>query len=284
MSLSPLVTSRAELADRLAAVRREGKSIGLVPTMGALHEGHLSLVDASRRDCDFTVVTIFVNPTQFGPDEDFRRYPRTLEADLTLLAKRSADLIFAPPTDDIYRPGHGTRVAVGAVAEPWEGRIRPGHFDGVATIVLKLFHLVPADRAYFGQKDYQQTLVIRRMAADLDVPIEIKICPIVREADGLAMSSRNAYLSPAERVQAAALSRSLRLARQLVVEGVRDASAIQSRMASVLGEAGIDHIDYVALVDPDTLAELPEITGPTVALVAARVGTTRLIDNEILRP
>src|SRR4051812_44716799 len=186
-----IAASVRELRECLAAARHTGKRIGLVPTMGALHEGHLSLVDAARRECDFVVVTIFVNPTQFAPGEDFSRYPRNLEADLGKLHDRGAHLAFTPATSEIYPHGFSTSVDVGRIAEPLEGKFRPGHFRGVATVVLKLFNLAPADVAYFGRKDYQQTLVVRRMAADLDLPIEIQVCPIVREPDGLAMSSRN---------------------------------------------------------------------------------------------
>lgn len=282
--MTSLITTRSELAAWIKAARQRGQSIGLAPTMGALHEGHLSLVDAARRDCDLSVTTIFVNPTQFGPGEDFTRYPRTLESDMEKLASRKCDMVFAPAMDDIYRPGHATTVHVAKVTEPLEGRFRPTHFDGVSTIVLKLFQLIPADRAYFGQKDYQQSLLIRRMVADLDVPIEVVVCPIVREADGLAMSSRNVYLSSDERQRAAALSRSLRLGKQLVAEGVRDAGTILERMQGVISEPGGIQVDYVALAHPDTLEEVREVSGPTVALIAVRVGKTRLIDNDIFTP
>ena len=215
-STPKLVTTVAQLRDELGAVRRAGKKIGLVPTMGALHEGHLSLVRAARAECDYTVVSIYVNPSQFGPGEDFAKYPRTLEDDLALLAGCRTDLVFAPSNEEVYRPGHATWVEVGAVAEPLEGACRPGHFRGVATIVLKLLNMVQPDVAYFGQKDFQQALVIRRMVADLDVPVAIRVCPIVREADGLAMSSRNRYLSPAARQRALVLWKSLQLAGELV--------------------------------------------------------------------
>ena len=191
------VTTVAQLREQLRTARRAGRKIGLVPTMGALHEGHLSLVRAAKAECDYTVVSIYVNPSQFGPNEDFAKYPRTLEADLALLAGCGADLVFAPGNDEVYRAGHATWVEVGPVAEPLEGVFRPGHFRGVATVVLKLLNMVQPDAAYFGQKDYQQALVIRRMVADLDLPVAIRVCPTVREPDGLAMSSRNRYLSPA---------------------------------------------------------------------------------------
>jgi pantoate--beta-alanine ligase len=247
--------------------------------MGALHEGHLSLVRRSAASGDFTVVTIFVNPTQFGPSEDFSRYPRTLESDLALLADAEADLVFAPAADQIYRPGFSTYVEPPEVARPLEGRCRPGHFRGVATIVLKLFHLVPADVAYFGQKDFQQTRVIETMVEDLDVPIRIEICPTVRETDGLAMSSRNRYLSPAERQQALAVSRSLGRVTALFRDGQRDAAALRAAMEQVLVEAHITRIDYAAIVDPRKLTDVTRADHESMALIAAFAGSTRLIDN-----
>lgn len=247
--------------------------------MGALHEGHLSLVAASNRECDFTVVTIFVNPTQFAPHEDFAKYPRTLEADLEKLAAFKVDAVFAPSNEEMYPPGFSTYVEPPAAASPWEGECRPGHFRGVATVVLKLFHAVPADVAYFGHKDYQQSVVIRRMVEDLNLPIEIRVLPTVREPDGLAMSSRNVYLSPQERQRALALSRSLQLAEQSTTQGERSAKTLRERMLETLHSGGVTDIDYVAIVDPETLAPVDELTGPAVALIAARVGTTRLIDN-----
>jgi pantoate--beta-alanine ligase len=259
-----------------------GRSVGVVPTMGALHAGHLSLVEASCRQCGFTVVTLFVNPMQFGPGEDFSRYPRDLDKDLELLSAYPVDLVFAPTVDQMYPSGHTTFVDVGAVAEPLEGKHRPGHFRGVATIVLKLFNLVAADVAFFGQKDYQQTLVVRQMVRDLDVPIEIRICPTVRETDGLALSSRNVYLSDRERQQALVISRSLQLADELVKRGERSARVILDRMRELFAAEPEIQVQYIALADPDTLANVSEIRGPTVALIAAKVGATRLIDNWIL--
>ncbi|MEX2112121.1 MAG: pantoate--beta-alanine ligase [Pirellulales bacterium] len=276
-----LVTDSDALRKQVARARRDGKSIGLVPTMGALHAGHLSLADAARRDCGFVVVTIFVNPTQFGPHEDFARYPRTLEADAQLLAGHGVDLIYAPSTEAMYRAQHATYVMMEGPALVLEGEFRPGHFRGVATIVLKLFNLVQPDRAYFGRKDFQQALLMRHMVADLNLPIHVEICPIVREADGLALSSRNVYLSPDERRRALAISQCLRLARQLVAEGKTDARAIVARMRAMLDAASLQ-IDYVALADPNTLAPIEQVTQPTVAAIAARVGATRLIDNMML--
>lgn len=282
-SQSPLVVHHlADLRAAVADARRAGRSVGLVPTMGALHAGHLSLVDACRRECGQTVVSVFVNPTQFAPGEDFDRYPRPFAADLQFLAEREADLVFAPSTQDMYPPGNATQVDVGPVAEPLEGRFRPGHFRGVATVVLKLFHQVVPDVAFFGRKDFQQSLVVRRMTTDLNLPIEIRVCPTVREADGLALSSRNVYLNSTERRQALALSRSLRLAKDLAAGGERDAATILQRMHELFAAEPNIRLDYIALADPDTLADLTTIDTEAVALIAARVGATRLIDNETI--
>jgi pantoate--beta-alanine ligase len=276
-----LVTDADELRERIAAARAAGKTIGLVPTMGALHAGHTSLADAARRDCGFVVATIFVNPTQFGPNEDFTRYPRTLEADSRLLAGHGVDLIYAPSTEAMYAADHATYIVMEGPALLLEGEFRPGHFRGVATIVLKLFNLVQPDRAYFGRKDFQQALLIQQMVADLNLPIQVEVCPIVRETDGLALSSRNVYLSPDERRRALSISQSLRLAKKLVSEGTTDAGTVIARMRSLLDAADLN-IDYVALADPHTLEPVKSVTGPTVAAIAARVGATRLIDNEML--
>jgi len=281
--LPRVVTTVAEIRAALLPYRREGKRIGLVPTMGALHAGHLSLVWASKAECDVTVVWIYVNPSQFGPHEDLAKYPRTLQADVEKLVTSNTDFVLAPGDAEVYRPGHDSWVNVGAVAEPWEGRCRPGHFRGVSTIVLKLLNIVQPDVAYFGQKDYQQASVIRRMVADLDVAVEIRVCPIIREPDGLAMSSRNVYLSPGARQRAAVLWRSLELARQLVAGGERDAAEIVRQMTEQMLAVGAT-IDYVALVDPDSLAAVERIAGPTLALLAAKFDGTRLIDNAILEP
>jgi pantoate--beta-alanine ligase len=281
-STGPLVIqSAAEAQKHLRAARDGGASIGVVPTMGALHEGHLSLVDAARADCDLVVVTIFVNPTQFGPGEDFSRYPRNLDADVKLLATRGVDVVFAPETTAMYGPEHATSVVVAGPALGLEGAHRPTHFQGVATIVLKLFNIVSPDRAYFGGKDYQQTLVVQRMVADLDLSVEVKVCPIVREPDGLALSSRNVYLSPSERVRALALWQCLELAQAMVAAGTREVPEILERMRAILRAAAAE-IDYVAICNADTLAPLERVEGAAVALVAARVGATRLIDNRRL--
>lgn len=283
--LPRLVHTVHELREIVAKVRGQGQTIGLVPTMGALHEGHLSLVRAARDECDFTIVTIFVNPTQFGPTEDLDAYPRTLETDLKKLAEVEADLVFAPANAEVYGPDHATWVTVNSVSKPLEGEHRPTHFRGVTTVVLKLFNMTQSDVAYFGQKDYQQTLVIRRMVEDLDVPIRIRVCPIVREPDGLAMSSRNAYLSPKERQEAIVLYRSLCLARELIEQGEREVSVIVDRMRHLMQDAKDSQIDYIAVADAQTL--VPVTTIPTdraegfevVIALAVKIGQTRLIDN-----
>jgi pantoate--beta-alanine ligase len=261
------------------AARAAGKTVGFVPTMGALHEGHLSLVDGARAECDVSVVSIFVNPTQFGPTEDLGRYPRDLERDLRLLGTRGCDLVFAPAADQIYPAGYDTSIDVGELGRQLEGEFRPDHFRGVATVVLKLFQIVPADVAYFGRKDYQQTLVVERLVADLNVPIEIRVMPTVREPDGLAMSSRNAYLSAEERRRALALSQSLQLADEIVRAGVRDVETIRGKMLAHLTSAGVDEVQYVAFVVEGTITPVRSVDGPTTVVIAAKVGATRLIDN-----
>ncbi|MBX7164917.1 MAG: pantoate--beta-alanine ligase [Pirellulales bacterium] len=266
------------------AARQAGRRVGCVPTMGALHAGHVSLVEAARRDCEFVVVSIFVNPTQFGPHEDFTKYPRELASDCRKLAGHGADLVYAPAADAMYGPGHALYVEVGGVTEPLEGECRPGHFRGVATVVLKLFNRVQPDRAYFGQKDFQQALLIRRLVADFDLPIEVIVCPIVREPDGLAMSSRNAYLDGEARQKALVLSRSLQLAADLVAAGERRPEAVLARMRALYDGLAQVEIDYLALADRETLAPVATIDARTVALVAVRVHGTRLIDNLVLEP
>jgi pantoate--beta-alanine ligase len=219
-SVNPqLLTDGEAVRQTVVKARAAGKTVGLVPTMGALHEGHLSLLGAARAECDLTIVSIFVNPTQFAPQEDYRTYPRDLERDVALLGSRGCDLVFAPSDKSMYAANHTTFVDVGAIGQVLEGEYRPTHFRGVATIVLKLFHLAPGNRAYFGRKDYQQTIVVRQMVADLNVPIDVRVCPTIREPDGLALSSRNTYLSTDERRRAVALWRSLRVAEQLADDG-----------------------------------------------------------------
>jgi pantoate--beta-alanine ligase len=271
--------SLVELRQHVAQARGKGLKVGLVPTMGALHAGHRSLVEACRSECGFVVATIFVNPTQFGPNEDFTRYPRTLEADLEMCRAAGADLVFHPETASVYPEGFCSYVDVEGITARLEGESRPGHFRGVATVVLKLFNMAQADVAYFGQKDYQQQLLIRTMCRDLDVPIEIRTCPTVREPDGLALSSRNRYLSPAERAKALSLSKALRMAERLLQAGEKNVSAVRAAMMAVLEESSGVRVDYASVSDPNTLAELTAPQPEMVALVAARVGTTRLIDN-----
>lgn len=277
-----LVTTVGQLREVLGRARAGGLRVGLVPTMGALHEGHLSLVRASQAEGHFTVVSIYVNPTQFGPSEDLTRYPRTLQADLDALAGCGAELVFAPGNAEMYPARFDTWVEVGAAAQPLEGQCRPGHFRGVTTVVLKLLNQVQPDVAYFGQKDYQQALVIRRMVEDLNVPVRIHVCPTVREPDGLAMSSRNRYLSPEERRRALVLWQSLNRAAQWIAGGQRDAAGIVQRMRDLISAVPDAAIDYVALVDPESLEPVAQIAGATLAILAVRIGHTRLIDNRLL--
>lgn len=289
-----MIKTIKELQDWSRGRHAAGKRIGLVPTMGALHEGHLSLVRRSAESCDATVVSIFVNPTQFGPNEDFHRYPRPLENDLDLL--RSLDIpsenleVFVPEVEEMYPPGFDVSVQLGGVTEPFEGASRPTHFAGVATVVLKLFLASQADVAFFGQKDFQQVCVIKKMVADLNIPIEISVCPIVRESDGLALSSRNRYLSDDHRKQALVLSKSLGEARRMIEnEGCRNVAQIREAICQTIRSAPDMLIDYVALADPTTLRELdlesldPKRTPEIVVLLAAKIGTTRLIDNVLTR-
>jgi pantoate--beta-alanine ligase len=260
-------------------------SVGLVPTMGYLHEGHLSLVRRSKRDCDHTVVSIFVNPTQFGPNEDFERYPRDEARDLELLAGENVDAVFMPAVEEMYPPGFDEWVEVhGPVAERLEGEHRPGHFRGVTTIVARLFRTVRPDRAYFGQKDAQQLRVIRRMTADLGLPVDVIGIPTVREPDGLAMSSRNVYLAPEDRRAALVLSRALRYAEERVRAGETDAAAIRHQVESMIRAEPAVALEYVSLSDETTLEEIGTIDRPALLLLAARVGPTRLIDNAVLIP
>lgn len=256
-----------------------GRTVGLVPTMGALHQGHMSLALLANGQCDRVITTIFVNPTQFAPGEDLERYPRDLDRDCELLGRAGVDAVFAPEAAVMYPPGAATTIDVGPVAHPLEGASRPTHFAGVATVVAKLFQIAPADRAYFGRKDYQQTVVVRRMVADLNLPIEVVVCPIVREPDGLAMSSRNAYLSPAERKRALVLNRGLCLGQRLHQEGERDPATLRRAVSKEIGRvSGVD-LEYVAVLDDGTMDEPTTLAGPAVLAVAARVGQTRLIDN-----
>jgi pantoate--beta-alanine ligase len=277
-----LITSMSEMQAQAWTWRAAGKLIGLVPTMGALHEGHLSLVEAAKCANDITVATIFVNPTQFGPSEDFAKYPRTLEQDLDLLSQAGCDFAFSPTAEEMYPPECTTAIEPPRVAQSWEGAFRPGHFRGVCTVVLKLFSLVPGQRAYFGQKDYQQQLVLRHMVRDLNVPVEIITCPIVREASGLALSSRNRYLSSTEREQALGLSVALHRVEQALRAGELSGEKLRGMLRAILAEHGIQRVDYATVAHADTLEELEIVIAPAVALIACHVGTTRLIDNQLL--
>ena len=262
--------------------RAEGRVIGFVPTMGALHAGHLSLVEAARRATSPVVVSIFVNPKQFGPQEDLAKYPRSLENDQAQLETLGVDFLFAPSVEEIYPAGFRTTVNVEGLGDRLEGRVRPGHFRGVATVVLKLLEIVAPQFAYFGRKDAQQLRVIRQMAADLALDTEIVACPIVREADGLAMSSRNAYLSPAERRAATVLYRALDAARQAIAAGEHDAARLAGTMRAVLAAEPLAAPDYAEIVDADTFETITFLRGTCLALLAARIGATRLIDNMLI--
>lgn len=273
------VVSIEEVRSILRRPRLEGRTIGLVPTMGALHAGHLSLVRASRQRCDLTVVSVFVNPTQFGEGEDFDSYPRDLEADAGLLEEAGVDVLFAPTVPVMYPQGATTRIDPGPMSTVWCGASRPGHFAGAATVVAKLLGIVSPDVAFFGEKDYQQLRVIERVVTDLDIDTRIVGCPIVREADGLALSSRNRYLSREDRAHALVLSRSLREAQREAAAGETDASAMEARLAAAISsEPGVE-LDYAAIVDAKTLEKVTVLIREARALVAARVGSARLIDN-----
>ena len=271
-----------EVRAAVREARTAGRSVGLVPTMGAFHEGHLSLMRAARREHDLVVVSLFVNPTQFAVTEDLGAYPRTEARDLELADSAGADVVFVPTADEMYPRGFATSIHIDGITEVLCGASRgASHFDGVATIVAKLFQIVAPDAAYFGQKDAQQVLVVRRLVLDLDMPVRIVACPIVREPDGLAMSSRNAYLDPESRQRAAALSRALDAAERAVAAGRTEASDVLAAARRVLDEAGIDP-EYLELRSPDDLAELTEVSGPSLLAVAAQVGPARLIDNRTL--
>ncbi len=272
----------AEMVQLAKAWRKDGKRVGLVPTMGYLHQGHLSLVAAARLDSDIVVMSIFVNPTQFGPNEDYAAYPRDLEHDQALAEGAGVDYLFAPQPGDMYPKGYSTFVNVEGVTDYLCGAKRPGHFRGVATVVSKLFHIVQPEKAYFGQKDGQQVAVLRRMVADLNMPVEIIARPIVREADGVALSSRNVYLSAEQRQQAVVLSQGLAKARDLFIQGERDGEALKQVVTDTIQSASLAKIDYVQLVDNLTMAPVDRIAGEAMLAVAVYFGETRLIDNVLL--
>ena len=278
-----LVTTVAGMKALARQWRKEGRKVGFVPTMGYLHAGHLSLVRESKKRADVTVVSIFVNPTQFGPREDFKKYPRDLDKDSAYLREAGVDCLFHPDASDVYPPGYRTTVEVQGLQDRLCGKSRPGHFRGVATVVLKLFNIVSPDLAFFGAKDAQQVKIIERMAADLDLSVEVVTCPLVRETDGLALSSRNAYLGPEERRAALVLSRSLRWAEKAVATGERDAATLVAGIRSAIEAEPLARVDYVEAVDPETLEPVAEVRGGVLVALAVFIGPTRLIDNIRLR-
>lgn len=280
--MTPTVTMINAVREAVAAARCAGKTIGFVPTMGALHEGHAALVRAARGTSGFAVVSIFVNPTQFGPDEDFARYPRTLEADQKVCSDAGADLIFAPSVEEMYPEQSVTFVEVKELDTVLCGASRPGHFRGVCTVVLKLFNIVGPDVAHFGAKDFQQARIIRQMTRDLNVPVEVRIEPTVREADGLALSSRNRYLSASERAAAPRLYRALQAVRERALAGEIDVARLESALRTDLEVIPGARVDYARIVDADTLRPIGRLDRPAVALVAVYLGTTRLIDNVVI--
>ncbi len=272
----------ADMRAASRAARHSGKSLGFVPTMGALHEGHLSLVRAAKAKCDVVAVSIFVNPLQFGPSEDLAKYPRTFERDRELLEKEAVDILFAPMPEEMYPAGAVTYVTVEGLSEKLCGKSRPGHFRGVTTVVAKLFHIVEPDLAFFGQKDAAQATIIRRMVRDLNLPVEIVVCPIVREPDGLAMSSRNAYLSPQERKSALVLHRALTEVKSRFDQGERRANNLIAAGKQTVAQEPAVRLDYFEIVDPATLDPVQKLTSCALVAVAAFVGNTRLIDNTLL--
>ena len=279
-----VLTKISEMREFSREAKKEGKTIGFVPTMGYLHEGHLSLARAARQECDLVVMSIYVNPMQFGPGEDLDKYPRDLERDKSLAAKEGVDVVFRPLSGEVYPSGYATDVAVtGTLTETLCGASRPGHFKGVTTIVAKLLNIVEPDRAYFGQKDAQQAAVVKRMVRDLNIPVEVRVMPIVRENDGLAMSSRNSYLSGDQRQQALRLFRSLEKAKEMISAGEVSSDAIKREMRSILEDGKDVRVDYVETVDADTFMPLEKVKDNTLIAVAAYVGGTRLIDNTIIK-
>lgn len=277
-----ICTTIHEIRSTSRALRREGKRLGFVPTMGALHAGHLSLVRAARAASGVVAASIFVNPTQFGPNEDLAKYPRSFERDCELLEQEGVELLFAPSVEEMYPARAVTWVTVEGLSDKLDGRSRPGHFRGVATVVAKLFNAVEPDAAFFGQKDAAQVAIIHRMVRDLNLPVEIVVCPIVRESDGLAMSSRNAYLDPAQRKQALVLHRSLLRAQQLAASGERDAAKLISAGREEFSREASVRLDYFEIVDPNTLDPVDDISQGALVAVAAFVGSTRLIDNILI--
>ena len=277
-----VVKTIEQVREVVRAAHSKGKIIGFVPTMGALHAGHISLIEAAKKKCDFVVVSIFVNPTQFGPGEDFQKYPRPLEKDLEICEEQGVDVVFNPPQQQMYAGENLTWVNVEKMTEGLCGASRPGHFRGVTTVCARLFNIVQPDIAFFGQKDAQQAIVIKRMVADLNMPLEIAVCPTVREADGLAISSRNQYLTNQERADAALIYKSLEKCREMIESGTKDSQTITGEMRKILNQSALIEIEYVSLVDAKTLEAAEQISGRVLAAVAARVGSTRLIDNIVV--
>lgn len=276
-----IIQKPKEMQEIMLRERCKGKKIGFVPTMGALHEGHLSLIRACRKENDICVVSIFVNPTQFGPNEDYERYPRPFEEDLKKLEQENVDYLFYPSVEDMYPEGYETYVYLERLPNHLCGLSRPGHFRGVATVVTKLFNIVMPHVAYFGQKDYQQSVIIKKMVRDLNIPVEIKVLPIVREPDGLAMSSRNTYLNPEERKRAIGLYKALQEGKKLILQRETDAEKIKKVMRETMEKYGIK-VDYAEVVDPETLESVNQIDKKVVLAVAGYLGSARLIDNEIV--
>lgn len=276
-----IIKTKSALRQEVKKARQEGHEIGLVPTMGYLHAGHLSLITTAKRENSLVVASVFVNPTQFGPDEDFATYPRDFERDAQKAASVGVDILFAPDVDEMYGPGTEAYVDVTELSRYLCGAKRPGHFRGVCTVVTKLFNIVQPDRAYFGQKDAQQAIIIQKMVADLDQPVDVKILPIIREVDGLAMSSRNKNLNPAERQAALVLRRSLQRVEELLQAGEQNAHILKETIGGMIEREPLARVDYVAVVSATTLEEVEVVTGPTLIALAVFIGKTRLIDNLI---
>ena len=279
-----IINTIAEIKDVVVRIKKDGRTIGLVPTMGYFHKGHLSLIRQARRDCDVLIVSIFVNPTQFGVGEDYKTYPRDLSRDCRLAEKEKVDYIFAPEASEMYAPDYAGFVEVEGLSRIMCGKNRPAHFRGVTTVVMKLFNLIQPDAAYFGQKDAQQAVIIRKMVSDLNMNLRIRILPIVREEDGLAMSSRNKYLSAEERKSAAVLYKALLRAQDEIAGGERDATKVSKKMTEMIQSEKLARLDYVAIVDPENLNTKPTIDRTVLIAIAAHIGRTRLIDNITVEP
>ena len=268
-----------EIRRLVGASRQAGQTVGFVPTLGALHDGHMSMIRQARKETDYVVVSIFLNPTQFGPNEDLNKYPKREQQDLDLCREAGIDAVFLPSVEQMYRGGYRTVVKVKGLSEKLCGAERPGHFDGVCTVVAKLFNIIGPSLAYFGQKDAQQALIIRRMVADLDLPIEVRVCPTVRETSGLAMSSRNAYLSEQQREQAGCLYKAMLKGQELIASGEQDAEKVIGAMRQVISQAGVSEIDYIEAVDAETLEKATQTSQTWLLAAAIRIGQARLIDN-----